>query len=120
MWKASLLPLSILQLLIGCVSPQATAPGEQALHDKTGLSEEDLIRTSPGEAVTLDVALLNPLKENERELVFKVYINIRSMDLPGFNIDQLATFRNSEGLEVKEESIWISERDSPHHRSGYP
>lgn len=119
MRQVPLLLIPILLLLVGCVSPQATAPREQASQATTGLSEEDLIRTSTGRAVTLDVAFLSPLQKNENELVFKVYLNTHSVDLSGFNVDRLATFRNSEGLEIEEGFTWVSERDSSHHRSGY-
>ncbi len=113
-----MLPLLAL-LLVGCLSSQPAAPGEQASEAKIGLSEEDLMRSSAGSAVTMDVVFLNPLQKNEDELVFKVYINTHSLDLSSFRIDSLATFRNSGGLEVSEGFAWVSERDSSHHRSGY-
>lgn len=67
----------------------------------------------------MDVAFINPLQKNKEELVFKVALNTHSVDLSGYKIDQLAAFKNSEGLAVKEGFVWIPESDSSHHRSGY-
>lgn len=103
--------LLVLLLFTGCVSPQA--------QPKSSVTEEALTRTSAGSAVSVDVIFLNPLQKNKEELVFKVALNTHSVDLSGYKIDQLAAFKNSEGVEIKEGFVWVPESDSQHHRSGY-
>ena len=119
MRKAILLLTFILLPLFACLSPQKTSQGDEPLQAKTGLTEKELVRTSPGEAITVDVIFLNPLTKDENDLVFMVYINTHTVDLAGYDIEQLATFRNSEGLEISDGFTWITRRDSPHHRSGF-
>lgn len=113
-----LLLIPLFLLLAGCLSPQG-APENPPSGGEAGLSEEALLRTSAGKAVSVDAAFLNPLQKNDEELVFKIYMNTHSVDLSGFRIESLTTFRSSEGLETKEGFNWVSESDSSHHRSGY-
>lgn len=112
----TLLLFVVLLLFSACVSQTEKAP---AVQPKTSVTEEVLTRTSAGSAVSVDVAFLNPIQKNKEELIFKVALNTHSVDLSGFRIDQLAAFRNSEGVEAEEGFIWVSESESSHHRSGY-
>lgn len=107
-------------LASGCVAPQEQlSPQTPSAQPKESISEEALTRTSTGSAVSVDATFLNPIQKNKEELIFRVALNTHSVDLSGYKIEQLATFKNSEGLITKEGFVWVSESDSSHRRSGY-
>ncbi|NOZ59142.1 MAG: hypothetical protein GXO66_06160 [Euryarchaeota archaeon] len=102
----------LLLLVVGCTA------GDGGADRKPG--EEELTRKSSQGEVDVDVVYLNPLMPEERErIVFKVYLNTHTVDLSGYRVEKLATFRNSRGMEVKEGFAWIPEMESGHHRYGY-
>ncbi len=107
-------------LFTGCTS--ANSGGDASVSAASGktLSESDLIRKSSAGPVDVDVVYLNPLMPEEKEkIVFKVYLNTHSVDLSGYRIERLSTFRNSRAVVVNEGFTWVPERESLHHRYGY-
>lgn len=116
----ALLLSAVLLLFSACVSqPTEQAKEAPVPQPKGGISEEALTRTSAGSAVSVDVTFLSPLQKNKDELVFRVALDTHSVDLLGFKIDKLSALKTSEGIEVKEGFVWVSESESSHHRSGY-
>jgi hypothetical protein len=108
-------------LFTGCTSSNSGS-GDASISAASGktLSERDLVRRSSLGAVDVDVVYLNPLMPEEKEkIVFKVYLNTHSVDLSGYRVEKLSTFRNSRGVVVNEGFTWVPERESSHHRYGY-
>jgi hypothetical protein len=108
-------------LFTGCTSSNSGS-GDAYISAASGktLSERDLVRRSSLGAVDVDVVYLNPLMPEEKEkIVFKVYLNTHSVDLSGYRVEKLSTFRNSRNVVVNEGFTWVPERESSHHRSGY-
>jgi hypothetical protein len=95
-----------LLVLSGCVSNSAP-PAEP----------RDTLRLSEGGGVWVQVNLMPPV--NSRTLVFEVSLDTHTVPLEGYNLEEIATFRNSEGAVIREGFTWKPEGESSHHRRGF-
>lgn len=85
-----------------------------------GISESQLFtitRRTEGGAVTVDVAFLNILKPDEKDLLFYVALNTHTVDLTSYEIEKLAVLTNGK-ITVEDGFIWESIQDDGHHRFG--
>ncbi len=107
-------------LFTGCTSSDSGSSTSISTASGKTLNERDLMRKSSQGEVDVDVVYLNPLMPEEKEkIVFKVYLNTHTVDLSGYRVEKLSTFRNSRGIQVSEGFKWVPEMESGHHRYGY-
>jgi hypothetical protein len=107
-------------LFAGCTSSDSGGGASISAASGKTLSERDLVRKSSQGEVDVDVVYLNPLMPEEKEkIVFKVYMNTHTVDLSGYRVEKLSTFRNSRGVVISEGFNWVPEMESGHHRYGY-
>ncbi|WP_422444493.1 hypothetical protein [Thermoanaerobacterium sp. DL9XJH110] len=85
-----------------------------------GIDESELFvitRRTEGGAVTVDVAFLNILKPQEKDLAFYVVMNTHTVDLSSYDIGSVAVLSNGQET-VSRGFTWEPISDDGHHRSG--
>lgn len=92
---------------------------QQAQENQVGsqLDDNDLIRTSEGGSVSVDVTFENPQTREKDPLVFEIAMNTHSVNLDTYDLPKQAILKTSDGRQFKD--FTEETKGSGHHRTIY-
>ncbi|MFZ5968421.1 MAG: hypothetical protein ACOYVK_14805 [Bacillota bacterium] len=86
--------------------------------EKVNQLSDKLFRLDSQGEVQVGALLVNPIEDDPDYLVFKTQFNTHSVDLDGYAFKNMAVFKTSDGLVLKDEIIWEKADGDGHHYLG--
>lgn len=104
--------LLIAVAVMGCSSGDSPAIAES-------LKPSDVVRTDNQQAVTVKIALVNPIAEVGSDLTFELNLDTHSVDLSTYDILANVSISTESDLYLTgDDLVWEGASEDSHHRSG--